>query len=91
MKRTHAVFDYVGCISGGERGRGCLSGRADDCAFVDHPNLAGWHVFLCGNPPMVNAARMTAYLAGAALEDIHADPFELRADPRQQTNGERAA
>lgn len=94
MKRTHDIFDYVGCISGGERARGCFSGRADDCAFADHPHLAGWRVFLCGNPPMVQAARMTAYLAGAALEDIHADPFELRdkrAQPRTLTAREQAA
>ena len=40
--------------------------------------LDGWRVFLCGYPPMVHGAKKLAYLAGAALEDILTDPFELR-------------
>lgn len=40
------------------------------------PSPAGFHVYLCGHPAMVHATRKTAYLAGAALPDIHADPFE---------------
>ncbi len=55
-------------------------------AFADHADLKDWRVYLCGYPAMVHAARKTAYLAGAAMADIHADPFELmdkRAVPRE--------
>ena len=47
-------------------------------AFAEHPGLDGYRVYLCGYPPMVHAARKQAYLMGAALADIYADPFELR-------------
>lgn len=67
-------FFYTGCASG-EAGQ---SGRAENVAFGDHPQLDGYRVYLCGYPPMVQAAQKTAYLAGAALADIYADPFELR-------------
>ncbi|MFI4890373.1 MAG: hypothetical protein ACHQIL_07565 [Steroidobacterales bacterium] len=34
----------------------------------EHPDLAGWRVFLRGNPQMVNAARLETFVAGAASE-----------------------
>ena len=46
-------------------------------ALSDHADLKDWRVCLCGYPPMVHAARKTAYLAGAAMADINADPFEM--------------
>jgi hypothetical protein len=39
------------------------------------PDLTGWRVRLCGHPGMVEAARRAAFLAGAALHDIHSGPF----------------
>lgn len=70
-------FSYVPCISGPEPGRGDRVRRAEIVAFSELPQLSGWRVFLCGYPPMVDAARRAAYLAGAKLTDIHADAFEL--------------
>jgi NAD(P)H-flavin reductase len=78
LERDHANFSYHPCLSGDGPGQDCRAARADVAAFADLPELGGWRVFLCGYPPMVNAARRDAYLAGAALADIHADPFELR-------------
>ena len=74
MAEEHENFTYVDCVSG-EVGP---SGRAENVAFADHPKLDGYRVYLCGYPPMVMAARKTAYLMGAAIADIYADPFELR-------------
>ena len=74
MAEDHANFTYTACVSG-ESGQ---SGRAENVAFADHPALDGYRVYLCGYPPMVEAARKAAYLMGAAIADIHADPFELR-------------
>ena len=74
---------YSACVSRDAPENGMRRGRADDLAFADHASLEGWRVFLCGYPPMVSAAKKRAYLAGARLEDIHADPFELR-DLRQR-------
>lgn len=76
-------FAYARCVSGDGAAGSLRAGRADDLAFADLPALAGWRVFICGNPPMVASAKKRAYLAGAGLEDIHADAFELR-DLRRQ-------
>ncbi len=78
LAARHDNFDYVPCLSGPANADGCRAGRADAVAFSDHTKLAGWRVFLCGYPPMVHGAKKLAYLAGAALDDIQADPFELR-------------
>ena len=83
---THDNFDYVACLSGEDVADGYRAGRVEAVAFADHADLKNWRVYLCGYPAMVNAARKTAYLAGAAMADIHADPFELmdkRAVPRE--------
>jgi NAD(P)H-flavin reductase len=71
-------FQFVPCLSGTEVPRDCRMGRTEEVAFAEQPDLSGWRVFLCGCPPMVHAAKKRAYLAGAALAEIHADPFELR-------------
>lgn len=72
-------FHYTPCLDGEEQGPGCARGRANDVAFAEHPRLEGCRVYLAGLPAMVAKAKKTAYLAGAALADIHADPFELTA------------
>ena len=38
-------------------------------------DLKGWRVYLCGNPGMVEKARIATFLAGAASAEIFADPF----------------
>jgi NAD(P)H-flavin reductase/truncated hemoglobin YjbI len=50
--------------------------RASDVALKDHPDLSGWTIFLCGAPDMVEAARIGALEAGAAMDQIISDPFE---------------
>jgi NAD(P)H-flavin reductase len=58
---------------------GMREGRAEAQALCDHPQLKGWRVYLCGHPGMVQTAKRKAYLAGASLTDIYADPFVLSA------------
>ena len=53
------------------------SGRANDLALASHKNLKDWRIYLCGNPRMVSDTKRKAFLAGAALNDILADPFEF--------------
>lgn len=71
---------YTGCISGttGDPPSRVKRGRASEIALNEHSNLKGWRVYLCGNPEMVRSAQMQAYLAGAALTEIHADPFNTQ-------------
>lgn len=77
LKARYPQFHYTPCLSGEDAADGYTAGRAADIALAKHPGLKGWRVYLCGNTGMVKAARKLAYLAGAALADIHADPFEF--------------
>lgn len=49
--------------------------RATDVGF-EGLDMAEAEVFLCGAPEMVEAARIEALRRGAALERVHADPFD---------------
>lgn len=75
LAKTHENFSYVACISDGEVPPSYVSGMVLDAALADNPNLAGWRIFLCGNPNMVNAAKQKTFFAGASMRDIFADPF----------------
>lgn len=75
LAQSHVNFSYVPCVSGGEAEDGYTQGMVLDVALRDNPSLSGWRVFLCGNPDMVNAGKQEAYLSGAAINDIFADPF----------------
>lgn len=77
LKAQHPQFSYTPCLSGDNADTGYASGRAADIALSEHPELKGWRVYLCGNTAMVKATKRKAYLAGASLADIHADPFEF--------------
>ena len=84
---THDNFHFAPCVSGSAAAGPFRAGRADEAAFADHPDLKGWSVFICGYPAMVNAARKTAFMAGATLPNIHADPFDFR-DLRHEARDE---
>jgi ferredoxin-NADP reductase/ferredoxin len=75
MDQAHDTFHYHPCVSRGEVAEGIRSGRAADLALQDFPKLAGWRVFLCGREDMVKGLQKKAFLAGAAMRDIYADPF----------------
>ena len=79
---NYAQFEYFPCLDGDDAGREIAAqpevfypGKVQDQALLQQPDLRGWRVYLCGNPMMVNQARRKAFLAGAALAEIHADPF----------------
>lgn len=76
LARQYSNLHYVTCVDEGADSETRL-GRADINAFTDWKQLAGWRVFLCGHPDMVKNARKRAFLAGASLPDIFADPFVL--------------
>ncbi|MFD2263781.1 FAD-binding oxidoreductase [Lacibacterium aquatile] len=69
-------FSYTACLSDRENtSTGTAIGRAHEIAFMRHADLKGWRVYLCGLPAMVASARRSAFLAGAAFDDIFIDPF----------------
>ena len=75
LRDNHPEFHYLSCLSGSKPSSGERVGRASDIALTEHPKLAGWRVYLCGSPEMVNATQRSAFLAGAAMQDIHKDAF----------------
>lgn len=56
-------------------------GRANEIALSTHTRLSGWRVYLCGHPEMVHTTKKKAFLAGAAMREIHADPFSFVKPP----------
>lgn len=77
LEQAHDQFFYHPCISRGHVPEGMRQGRANDLALEDHKDLSGWRVYLCGREDMVKATKTKAYLAGASLQDIYADPFVI--------------
>lgn len=77
LDRQFKQFDYTPCISGPDVPRGHADGRPSDVALRELTNVKGWRIFLCGHPDMVASTRRKAFLAGAAMQDIHADAFSV--------------
>lgn len=88
LTEQHSNFHYRPCLSGDKAPDGFTKGRANDIALAHHKTLQDWRVYLCGDPIMVETTKKLAYLAGAKLADIYADPFvlkELRKSPRNNS------
>jgi NAD(P)H-flavin reductase/ferredoxin len=54
---------------------GMLAGELDDVVFQQFPALRGWRTYFCGDPGLVQRMKKRAFLAGAALKQIHVDSF----------------
>lgn len=50
-------------------------GVVTDAVTTDWPSLEGWRGYLCGSPPMVEAATILLKKKGVLHEQIHADAF----------------
>ncbi|VTU36113.1 Naphthalene 1,2-dioxygenase/salicylate 5-hydroxylase systems, ferredoxin--NAD(P)(+) reductase component [Variovorax sp. PBS-H4] len=61
--------------SGSGEDQAMRSGIVTEAVAEDHPNLNGWRAYLCGAPPMVEAASLLAERRGIAREHIYADAF----------------
>jgi ferredoxin-NAD(P)+ reductase (naphthalene dioxygenase ferredoxin-specific) len=51
------------------------SGLLTDAVAQDWKNLDGWRAYLCGAPPMVEAAALLVHQKGVLLDHIYADAF----------------
>ncbi len=56
-------------------GSDCRTGLVTEAIEEDHRNLEGWRAYLCGSPPMVEAATHLVRQKGVAAAHIHADAF----------------
>jgi ferredoxin-NAD(P)+ reductase (naphthalene dioxygenase ferredoxin-specific) len=50
-------------------------GLVTDAVAEDLPNLDGWRAYLCGAPPMVDAATLLLRRRGIQPEHVYADAF----------------
>jgi naphthalene 1,2-dioxygenase ferredoxin reductase component len=53
-------------------------GLVTDAIEQDHHDLSGWRAYLCGSPPMVEAATVVARRRGIAPEHVYADAFYIQ-------------
>lgn len=75
LAKIHDQFYYHPCISSGHVPDSMRHGRANELALEDHKDLSGMRIYLCGREDMVKTTKQKAFLAGASLQDIYADPF----------------
>ncbi len=77
LAQTHPALTYLPCVmeDGPPSVPGLVVGAIEHVLRDRFPKLAGWRVFLCGDPPIVQALRRHVFLAGAGRRDIFADAF----------------
>lgn len=81
LARSAGNLRYVRCALSGEPGNGVEIGDVVPVTLGQLPTLKGARVFLCGGPDQVAALKRQAFLRGANLKDISADPFLTAAPP----------
>lgn len=81
LAEQHPHFSYTPTLSRPHELQKVASGRAHDVALQSLSALDGWRIYLCGHPEMVHGTKKHAFLAGAAMQDIYADPFTFVQHP----------
>lgn len=76
LSAQYPNLTYTACVDRGALERHTI-GRADVTALQRHRDLKSWRIYLCGHPEMVKFAKRGAFLQGASIRDIYADPFVL--------------
>lgn len=79
LAAAHSNLTYRRCLLRGEGvdadADDVLLGPLDQRLSRKSGDLAGWRVFLCGDPELVHRMRKLAFLAGVSMNDIFADAF----------------
>jgi len=68
-------LSYIPCVLHGDAPEGGIQGNIANIPSQLLGTLKGYRVFLCGDPPIVNALRQNVFLAGTSMQDIFSDPF----------------
>jgi len=79
LAAENSHFTYTPCVLHGDVPEGGQQGNIADIPAAELGSLSGYRVFLCGDPPIVNALRQKVFLAGASMQDIFSDPFVFSA------------
>jgi naphthalene 1,2-dioxygenase ferredoxin reductase component len=79
LKRQHAGLKVHVVVTSGGNPTSVTnpqrSGLVTDAIEHDHADLSGWRAYLCGSPPMVEAATVLARRKGISAAQIYADAF----------------
>lgn len=80
MKRLSGCYEnlyyYPSLVEAAEATpKGVDVGAVNELVARQLPELSGWRVYLSGAPDLVNQLRKQCFLAGAASNAIHTDPF----------------
>jgi ferredoxin-NAD(P)+ reductase (naphthalene dioxygenase ferredoxin-specific) len=75
LKREHPGLTVHVVVTSGGNPATQRCGLVTDAIEQDHSDLNGWRAYLCGSPPMVEAATVVARRRGIAAEHIYADAF----------------
>lgn len=81
LAERHAQLNYTPTLSRPHELPKVASGRANEKALQTIDKLDGWRIYLCGHPEMVQSTKKSAFLAGASMQDIYADPFTFAQQP----------
>jgi ferredoxin-NAD(P)+ reductase (naphthalene dioxygenase ferredoxin-specific) len=75
LQREHPRLTVHVVVAAGGDAATQRRGLVTDAIEHDHGDLSGWRAYLCGSPPMVEAATLLARRKGIAAAHIHADAF----------------
>lgn len=75
MAAANPQFKFVPCTDRPVPDQRFRAGSPCQAALNDNPKLAGWAVYTCGHPLLVQDTKKRAFLAGAKIQDIFSDPF----------------
>jgi ferredoxin-NAD(P)+ reductase (naphthalene dioxygenase ferredoxin-specific) len=75
LQRQHANLHVHVVVSTGNADPRLRSGLLTDAFNSDWASLDGWRAYLCGAPPMVEAAAILARRKGVLAEHVYADAF----------------
>lgn len=75
IERLHPAFTLNVVVTSGGNPREQRCGLVTEAIAQDLGSLEGWRAYLCGSPPMVEAAALLVRQKGLAPARIHADAF----------------
>lgn len=75
LKRDHPRLNVHVVVSSGGNPATHRVGLVTDAIEQDHGDMSEWRAYLCGSPPMVEAATVVARRKGIAPAHIYADAF----------------
>jgi ferredoxin-NAD(P)+ reductase (naphthalene dioxygenase ferredoxin-specific) len=75
LAEAHSNLQVHIVVAMGNDDAALRSGLVTDAVAADWSDLAGWRAYLCGAPPMVEAATLLVKQKGVLHEHIYADAF----------------